>query len=172
MWREKNRTLFLNCLDQLEQDPFVRQLQHYCQHTAATTRYDHCLCVAYFSFTLCRWLRLDYRAAARGGMLHDLYLAEWEGSDRGALARWRTHPRAALQNARRYGLSPKEEDIILKHMFPLTPALPRYRESYVVSLADKLAAVLEKTHLTRPLGIRRQCRAMAAALPASAQGAA
>lgn len=164
MWREKNRILFLTCLDHLEQDPFVCRLRRHCHHTPSTTRYDHCLCVAYFSFTICRWLGLDYRAAARGGLLHDLYLAEWEGSEKGALARWRTHPRAALQNARRYGLSPKEEDIIVKHMFPLTPALPRYRESYVVSAADKLAAVLEKTRLVRPLGVCKNCRALAAGL--------
>lgn len=163
MWREENRELFLDCLNDLDKDPFVCQLRQYRQHTACTSRYDHCLCVAYFSFIMCRRLGLDYRAAARGGMLHDLYLAQWPGSENGALSRWRTHPRAALENARRYGLSPVEEDIIAKHMFPLTAERPCYGESYVVSLADKLAAVLEKTHLVRPLGIRKSCRALAAA---------
>lgn len=166
MWREENRAAFLACLNDLEKDPFVRRLQQYQQHTAATTRYDHCLCVAYFSFTLCRRLGWDYRAAARGGLLHDLYLDRWEGSENGTLSRWRTHPRAALENARRYGLSAREEDIIVKHMFPLTPELPRYRESYVVSLADKLAAALEKTHLATPLGIRKSCRLIALAAAA------
>ncbi len=163
MWREQNRALFLACLNDLEKDPFVCQLKRFRQHTAATTRYDHCLCVAYFSFTLCRWLGWDYKAAARAGMLHDLYLDEWEGSEDGTLARWRTHPRAALENARRYGLSRREEDIIVNHMFPLTLTLPRYKESYVVSTADKIAAVLEKTHLATPLGIRKSCRMLALA---------
>ncbi|MDD3165378.1 MAG: HDIG domain-containing protein [Oscillospiraceae bacterium] len=163
MWREKNRALFLDCLGELEKDPFVCQLQQYHQHTAATTRYGHCVCVAYLSFTMCRWMGLDYTAAARGGLLHDLYLSQWEGSDDGALSRWRTHPQAALENARRFPLSAKEEDIIVKHMFPVTLALPRYCESYIVSIADKLAAVLEKTHLARPLGIHRNLRALVGA---------
>ena len=163
MWREENRAAFLACLNDLEKDPLVRRLQQYRQHTAATTRYDHCLCVAYFSFIVCRRMGWDYRAAARGGLLHDLYLDKWEGSEDGALSRWRTHPRAALQNARQFGLSAREEDIIVTHMFPLTLQLPRYKESYVVSLADKLAAVLEKTQLATPLGIRQSCKALAAA---------
>ena len=166
MWRYENRAQFLACLNDLEKDPLVLRLQEYHQHTVATTRYDHCVCVAYFSFLICRKLGWDYRAAARGGLLHDLYHDKWEGSEDGALSRWRTHPRAALENARRFGLSPREEDIIVKHMFPVTLQLPRYKESYVVSLADKLAAVLEKTHLATPLGIRKSCRAIAFAAAA------
>ena len=36
-----------------------------------------------------------------------------------------------------------EEDIIGKHMWPLTAPLPYYKESYMVSLADKICAVCE-----------------------------
>ena len=36
-----------------------------------------------------------------------------------------------------------ERDIIRKHMFPLTPALPRYRESLLVSAVDKACSVYE-----------------------------
>ena len=143
MWREQNRKQFLTCLNDLEKDAFVCQLKRFQQHTPATTRYDHCLCVAYFSFTICRWLGWDYQAAARAGMLHDLYLEKWEGSEDGTLSRWRTHPVAALKNARRYGLSKREEDIIVNHMFPLTLSLPRYKESYVVTFADKICASME-----------------------------
>ncbi|MEG1991227.1 MAG: HDIG domain-containing protein [Christensenella sp.] len=161
MWREENRELFAHSLNQLEQDAIVREMQLLSQHTQNVTCYDHCLCVAYFSFTLCRWMKLDYTAAARGGMLHDLYLTDWSDTDYNALKRWRIHPQLALDNARRYELSPLEEDIIIKHMWPLTFARPSYKESYVVSFADKLAAVLEKTHLIRPLGIRRNLSLLA-----------
>jgi uncharacterized protein len=161
--KDENRAAFAACVAPLLAQPEVRALRGYRQHTAATTRYDHCLAVAYFSFVICRRLGLDAEAAARGGMLHDLYGASWPGSEGGALSRWRTHPAAALENARPYGLSRMEEDIIVKHMWPLTPALPRYKESYVVSCADKLAAVLEKTHMTRPLGLGRRLAALAAA---------
>ena len=33
--------------------------------------------------------------------------------------------------------------MIRKHMFPLNPALPGYRETVIVSMADKLCAVQE-----------------------------
>jgi uncharacterized protein len=162
-WKAENRAAFVECVRPLLDEPMVQQLRRYQQHTPGTSRYDHCMAVAYFSFTACRRLGLDYTAAARGGLLHDLYLENWPGSDGGALSRWRSHPQAALENARRYGLSPKEEDIIVKHMWPLTARLPRYRESYIVSCADKIAAVLEKTHLARPLGIRNSIRLVTAA---------
>ncbi len=154
-WKKENRAAFTACVRPLLAEPMVQQLRQYNQHTAGTTRYDHCMAVAYFSFTICRRFGLDYTAAARGGLLHDLYLENWPGSEGSALCRWRSHPAAALENARRYGLSCKEEDIIVKHMWPLTITLPRYKESYIVSCADKMAAVLEKTHLTRPLCIRQ-----------------
>ena len=34
-------------------------------------------------------------------------------------------------------------DIIVKHMWPLTVTLPKYRESYIVTLADKYCATSE-----------------------------
>ena len=164
IWKEDNREEFLACLGSILSDPEVQRLSDFHQHTEATTRYDHCMLVAYLSFLMCRRMGLDYHAAARGGMLHDLYHESWPGSEDGALSRWRTHPAAALENARVFGLNPMEEDIILKHMFPVTLALPRYKESYVVSLADKIAAVMEKTHLVRPLGVRRSLQLVAAAV--------
>ena len=64
--------------------------------------------------------------------------------------------RRALENARReFTLSPVEQDIIEKHMWPLTLRRPpRYRESVVVCAADKLCAAAEVLRLTRYSGIR------------------
>jgi uncharacterized protein len=97
--KDENRAAFAACVAPLLAQPEVRALRGYRQHTAATTRYDHCLAVAYFSFVICRRLGLDAEAAARGGMLHDLYGASWPGSEGGALSRWRTHPAAAASPA-------------------------------------------------------------------------
>lgn len=163
-WREENRALFAACLDGLENDPTVRAMQEIPQHVKGVSCYDHCLFVAYVGFTLCRACGLDYRAAARAGLLHDLYLQHWEETDVGRLRRLTLHPRLALDHARAFGLSPMEEDIIGKHMWPLTVALPRYREAYLVGLADKLCAVLEMAHLYEPLKVRRNLRTCAAAL--------
>ena len=55
-----------------------------------------------------------------------------------------------MDNARKhFVLTEKEKDMILKHMWPLTRPLPRYRESFVVSLADKICATAEMLHLYR-----------------------
>ena len=118
-------------------------------------------------FTLCRIFGLDYRAAARAGLLHDLYLQKWEETDVGRFRRLVIHPQLALENARAFGLSPMEEDIIGKHMWPLTAPLPYYKESYMVSLADKICATLEMAHLYGLLGVRRNSRACR---PAAAPG--
>ena len=54
----------------LESEP-VRMMGRW-QHHGRITTLDHSLFVAYLSFRAARWLRLDERAAARGGLLHDL----------------------------------------------------------------------------------------------------
>lgn len=82
----------------------------------------------------------------------------------GASGRLVIHPQLALENARAFGLSPMEEDIIGKHMWPLTAPLPYYKESYMVSLADKICATLEMAHLYGLLGVRRNLRACRPAL--------
>ena len=163
MWKEDNRALFAQCLDGLEQHPLVRQMQTISQHAKGVSCYDHCMFVAYLSFLMCRRMGLDYRAAARAGLLHDLYLQHWEDTSVGRLRRLVVHPHLALENAQVFGLSEKEADIIVKHMWPLTPALPRYAESYVVSTADKIAASVEMMHLVRPLGVGRNLAVLAAA---------
>ena len=42
-----------------------------------------------------------------------------------------------------FELNEIEQDIILKHMWPLTVKLPKYKESYIITLADKYATYLE-----------------------------
>ena len=142
----------------------VRAMDAIPQHVKGVSCYDHCLFVAYVGFTLCRIFGLDYRAAARAGLLHDLYLQKWEETDVGRFRRLVIHPQLALENARAFGLSPMEEDIIGKHMWPLTAPLPYYKESYMVSLADKICATLEMAHLYGLLGVRRNLRACRPAL--------
>lgn len=154
-WKEENRAQFAACLDGLENDPTVCEMRTIQQHAKGISCYDHSLFVAYVAFLMCRACGLDYRAAARGGLLHDLYLQHWEETDVGRFRRLVLHPHLALENARAFGLSPLEENIIVRHMWPLTITPPRYREAYLVSLADKLCATAEMLHLYGPLGVRR-----------------
>lgn len=147
----------------LESEP-VRMMGRW-QHHGRITTLDHSLFVAYLSFRAARWLRLDERAAARGGLLHDLYLYDprQPGSHQGNQCF--AHPKAALSNAWALcgSLTPKEENIIISHMWPLARKMPRYRESFVVNLADKTCATLEVVGLYRYLRRRRRRKAAAAA---------
>ncbi|MDY4045137.1 MAG: phosphohydrolase, partial [Oscillospiraceae bacterium] len=50
----------------------------------------------------------------------------------------------ALRNADRdFELNDTERDMIKKHMFPLNPTPPRFKETAVLCLADKYCALRE-----------------------------
>lgn len=137
---------YLSHIQDLMDHDKVRSMSRYTQH-GDTSCLEHSLQVSFTSFRMARRLGLDAAAAARGGLLHDFFLYDWhekkKDSGRQGLHAF-THPKAALANARaHFPLGKKEEDIIVKHMWPVTLALPRYRESYLVILADKWCAMTE-----------------------------
>ena len=59
-----------------------------------------------------------------------------------------THPGTALKNAKKdFRLTPREQDIIKKHMWPLTVIPPMCREAWIVTAADKYCSLMETLHL-------------------------
>ena len=160
MWKAENREEFGQIVADLLAEPCVQALNEMSQHSTGN-RLDHSVYVAYLSFLMCRRLRLDHVAAARAGLLHDFHF----GSDENGVGRLWRHPHDAVENAKALcgGLSELERDIIVKHMWPLTRPLPRYRESFVVSLADKFAAALEFSRLYRLLRVKHKLDAAEAA---------
>ncbi len=120
---------FVTTTEELLGSDTVRSMGQWKHHGPITTL-DHSLFVAYLSYRWARFLHLDARAAARGGLLHDLYL--YNSKDKSAHPGWQCfdHPRAAAKNAQALtDLSPKEKNIILSHMWPLGGALPRSPEA-------------------------------------------
>lgn len=134
---------FYEIIKDLINNPTVLQMRNYKQHYH-TSCYDHCLEVAYWSYRFCKKHNLDYVAVARASILHDLFLYDWRHS-RKKLNGWHAfkHPQIALKNALTISnLTPKEQDIILKHMWPVTFfQFPKYKESYVITITDKLSAL-------------------------------
>jgi HD superfamily phosphodiesterase len=118
-------------------------MKNYIQHGNINCL-DHSIYVSYSSYLICRRLGLDYRSAARGGLLHDFFLYDWHiGKPYKGLHGF-IHPCIALQNANKYFvLNNREKEIIEKHMWPLTIGLPRYKETIVVLLLDKYWALIE-----------------------------
>lgn len=153
MWKPENFEEFLSIIDDLLKDPEVLALRDMDQHNKYSNRLDHSIYVSYLSFLFCRRAGLDYVAAARGGLLHDFHFDDKDTE--GVTRLWR-HPHKALANARdRHQLSAVEEDIIVKHMWPLTRPLPRHRESVVVSMVDKLCAMMEFSLLYRAFRVKK-----------------
>lgn len=107
----------------------------------------HSVAVAYYCDCLARRLGpLGFRRLPllRGALLHDYFLYDWHDPDPAHRLHGFRHPARALANARRdLALDPVEAEIILRHMFPLTPVPPRCREAVLVCLVDKVCSVYE-----------------------------
>ncbi|MDR1687412.1 MAG: hypothetical protein LBS21_02215 [Clostridiales bacterium] len=137
------REMFNNCVEDLADLPEVQKLADFSQHLN-TSRLKHCLNVSYYSYRVCKKFGWNYKAAARAGLLHDFYLYDWRVEKRPEGHHAKAHPQVALKNAREItNLNAIEEDAIVKHMWPITIAFPRYKESYVVSFTDKICAGCE-----------------------------
>ena len=113
------------------------------KHHGEVSVYSHSVDVALISIKIAEKLhiKVDEKSLVRGALLHDYYLYDWhEPSDDHKLHGF-SHARTALINASNdFILNDIEKDIIEKHMFPLNLPLPRYRESILVCVADKISA--------------------------------
>jgi len=116
--------------------------------------FAHSMAVAAYSKKLAEKLGIkhDTKSLVRGAMLHDFFLYDWhETSNIGDGLHGFAHPYTASKNAiREFRLSPRELDIIRKHMWPLTlTKVPKYRESWLVCAVDKYCSLLETFKLNR-----------------------
>ena len=108
------------------------------------TRFEHSLKVSYYSYRVAKALRLDYEQTAVGGLLHDFFITPSNWSKKERLESYFTHPKLALETAEsQFDLTVKEKDMIRSHMFPINVSVPKYMESWIVSLVDKFVAAEE-----------------------------
>ncbi|WP_295620919.1 HD domain-containing protein [uncultured Intestinimonas sp.] len=159
-----NYRSYLRCVQDLLDSPEVQSMKDI-PHHPGTSCYEHSVFVSYVAFRLARRWGLDYTAAARAGLLHDLYLYDARNKPSYYGAQCFAHPVAALKNAWALcgSLTPMEENIIVSHMWPLSRRMPRYKEAVVVNLADKMCATAEVCRLYHYLKHRnRRRRHMAA----------
>ena len=127
-------TQFIDTARPLLELPEVAKLSQY-KHHRGKTRLEHVKEVACLSFLWGKRLSLNSEAIVRGALLHDLFYYDW--LHEGPRLHGFRHHNIALKNARKITLlTEKEEDIIKKHMWPLTVVPPRYMESLVVSMVD------------------------------------
>ena len=115
------------------------------QH-ARVSVFEHSFGVACLSIYISKKLRLkvNKRALIRGALLHDYFLYDWHVKDENHKLHGFRHAKRALDNAEKdFLLNPIEKDIIERHMFPLNIKLPKYKESVIVCIADKICAMWE-----------------------------
>ena len=108
------------------------------------SRLDHSYRVAYYSYKILKILGLNYVEGTRAAFLHDFFTDEV--SNLGSVNRLTKHPKCALENAKKhFDISPLQEDIIIKHMFPVTITPPKYLESVIVDVVDDVASIYERS---------------------------
>lgn len=116
------------------------KLQNEVHHS--TTRFDHSLRVAYEVYTKLKDNNPNYVEVTRAALLHDFFFDDDLSSSQND--RLNNHPLIALENAKKYfDINELQENIILSHMYPLSYCLPRFKESWIVSLIDKKVSIVE-----------------------------
>lgn len=128
----------------LHTENFIRS-KEFIQHGTVSV-HDHSVAVAYYSLRAANRLRLGCSRSriVRGALLHDYFLYDWHLPHEPSGLHGYTHPGTALANAaKEFDLDCVERDMIARHMFPLTPVPPRYIESLLVCLVDKVLSLRE-----------------------------
>ena len=141
--KEKHSDFFV-LIDDLYNTKEVQSLKKFVQHSDIN-RLDHITSVTYMTYIYCKKLHLDYKSGVRGAILHDLFYYDWHDKNSSHRPHGYRHPGFAVKNARALNpaLTKKEENIISRHMWPLTVIPPKYPEGLIVSLCDKYCATRE-----------------------------
>lgn len=137
-------TEFQSIISELISNETVQSMKNFRQHYE-TTCFDHCYMVSYYCYLICKKYKLDYKSAARAGMIHDLFLYDWRvrQPERKGLHAF-THGKVACENAcKLFDLNEKEKDMIIKHMWPVTVNMPKSIEGFILTFVDKYCAMSE-----------------------------
>ncbi|MCQ2509254.1 MAG: HD domain-containing protein [Lachnospiraceae bacterium] len=134
----------------------AKQPHHFRGNVAA-----HMINTAYYSYCICGFLnKLGIRTCTDeliiSCLCHDLGIV---GNRRNKYVTGpdciKNHPIDSIPIAERLmgSLTPRQENSILMHMWPLAPSHPRYREGVILSLVDKYCSVLESSGLLKPTAV-------------------
>lgn len=133
-----------HCMDILASEGIA--IERRCMQHGTTSVFRHSVAVTHACVSLACRLRVPVheRDLLRGALLHDYFLYDWHESDPAHRLHGFRHPRTAYENARRdFALTAIEGNMILRHMFPLTPVPPTCREAWLLCMADKYVVTRE-----------------------------
>ena len=133
---------YMMIIDDIMKNNKFKKLANYKHH--GMTRLEHSIKVSYNSYKIAKKLHLNYYSTARAGLLHDFFINEDLSHKKQKFSMF-FHPYESINNSTKYfELNEMERDIIITHMFPSLPhKIPKYLESWLVSIVDKIVATEE-----------------------------
>lgn len=139
--------------------PLFEQSRQLVHHGIDNSVYEHSVAVARMAFRMASamdWTEEEIISVTRAALLHDFFGYDWHdewfkrflshyhGIHRLTHMHGFVHGVMAAKRASRYfALTDRQRDAIATHMFPLTPRMPRSKEGWVVTAADKAVAARE-----------------------------
>jgi uncharacterized protein len=147
----------------LNNEEFLKRKTYF--HHENISVYTHSLIVSIKSYKVAKFLRLDKKGVAIGGLLHDFYYEDWQKNKKKKKffkQHGFVHPKEALENSKKYFptmIDKKTGNIIERHMFPLTFIPPFYLESWIVNIIDKCVSLeifKNPKQLPKYIGIRKK----------------
>jgi uncharacterized protein len=136
---------FLNLASPILKNPNFRQLGKYNHHGGISIR-RHVLCVAFLCYKKGRNMKnINLNELIKGALLHDYYLYDWHKRSSHKGLHGFNHPLIAKNNALRdFSLTPKEENMIRAHMWPLSFfTFPLSKEAWLLCHYDKIATIVD-----------------------------
>lgn len=146
---------YLCCVGDLLKTEQVKRMRELPHHPGVTC-FEHCLFVSYWMYRLGHLLHLDFITCGRVGLLHDLYLYRWNDESAHPGNQIVDHPEFACRHAKEVTpLTPRQENMILCHMWPLSKYLPESREAWLLTVVDKVCCTLETLQIWKHMKTRR-----------------
>lgn len=126
------------------ESPRFRAALNQTQHRHTTTA-NHMIDVAIICNDLCNcFLGLDRQVLLQAALLHDIAIPERDERYGSGFQEIIEHSDDSVRIAEQeYSVSERAVSAIRTHMFPLVPRLPRTKEGWALTLADKIASVSE-----------------------------
>ena len=140
----KDNEEFTSLIEDVINNETVLKMKNYRQHFNVSC-YEHCYRVSLDCYKIAKKLKLDYKSIARAAMVHDLFLYDWRKKQEGRTGLHAfSHGKTACENAlQEFDLSKKEQDMIIKHMWPVTLIPPKSLEGFILTIVDKYSTINE-----------------------------
>ena len=136
-------------------------------HHIRGTVSSHSMTVCIMAVRISRFLKkqgvsLDEKDLVQASLCHDLGMLGRKEKYTNFIAAWKRHPKDSASVARDLvpDLSENAESMIATHMWPVGGPVPRSKEAFVLSMADKLASIADWVYFLTGkqagAGVRRQ----------------